>query len=293
VSGVGNVWLVARLSLSEALRKKLIVVLLVLTAAFIGFYLYGVFRLQSSLAERALEAGLEGRTRRGLGALPVVYSGLFGMYLVYFLGSLMAVLSTVASVSGDIENGVMQSIIARPVTRAQVVLGRWLGFVGVNVAYVLLVSVILLTGLFLITGYVPPAPAQAILQVLLGIVLITSLTVLGSTLFATLANGIAVFVLYGLGSAGGILKTIGSIANSPTMETLGGVANVAMPTNALWLGASYNLQTASALDIAKLARGANPFASTVPIDPALLVWAVVYAGIALGLAMWRFSKRDL
>ena len=77
------------------------------------------------------------------------------------------------------------------------------------------------------------------------------------------------------------------------METLGSVANVAMPTNALWLGASYNLQTASALDIAKLARGANPFASTVPIDPALLVWAAVYAALALGLAMWRFSKRDL
>ncbi|WP_293908972.1 ABC transporter permease [Deinococcus sp.] len=291
--GLGNVWLVARLSLSEALRKKLIVVLLVLTAAFIGFYLYGVFRLQGTLAERAAEAGLEAGPRRGLGNLPVVYSGLFGMYLVYFLGSLMAVLSTVASVSGDIENGVMQSIIARPVTRAQVVLGRWLGFVGVNVAYVLLVSVILLTGLYLITGYLPPAPAQAILQVLLAIVLITSLTVLGSTLFATLANGIAVFVLYGLGSAGGILKFIGAIASSPTMTALGSAANVAMPTNALWLGASYNLQTASALDIAKLARGGSPVSSTVPVDPALLVWAAVYAALALGLAMWRFSKRDL
>ena len=215
------------------------------------------------------------------------------MYLVYFLGSLMAVLSTVASVSGDIESGVMQSVIARPVTRAQVVLGRWLGFTGMNVLYVLLVSAALLTGLYLITGYLPPNPAAAVAQILLGIVLITSLTVLGSTLFATLANGIAVFVLYGLGSAGGILKSIGALANSPTMESLGNAANIVMPTNALWLGASYNLQTEGALQLAQVARGANPFASTTPIEPGVLIWAAVYTALAVALAMWRFSRRDL
>ncbi|UWX63163.1 ABC transporter permease [Deinococcus rubellus] len=290
---MSNVLLMARLSLSEALRKKLIVVLLVLTAAFLGFYLYGVLRLEQNLTERAADAGLSAGPRRGLGALPVVYSGVFGMYLVYFLGSLMAVLSTVASVSGDIESGVMQSVIARPVTRAQVVLGRWLGFTGMNVLYVLLVSVALLTGLYLITGYLPPAPAAAVAQILLGIVLITSLTVLGSTLFATLANGIAVFVLYGLGSAGGILKSIGALANSPTMESLGNAANIVMPTNALWLGASYNLQTEGALQLAQVARGANPFASTTPIEPGILIWAAVYTALAVLLAMWRFSRRDL
>lgn len=292
-NALSNVLLMARLSLSEALRKKLIVVLLVLTASFIGFYLYGIFRLEQNLADRAADAGLSSGPRRGLGALPVVYSGLFGLYLVYFLGSLMSVLSTVASISGDLENGVMQSVIARPVTRAQVVLGRWLGFVSVNVMYVLLVSVALLTGLYLITGYLPPAPALAIAQMLLAIVLITSLTVLGSTLFATLANGIAVFVLYGLGSAGGILKAIGSLSNSPTMETLGNVANIVMPTNALWLGASYHLQTEGALQLAQVARGANPLAATTPIDTGLLIWAIVYAALAVALAMWRFSKRDL
>lgn len=290
---MSNVLLMARLSLSEALRKKLIVVLLILTAAFIGFYLYGILRLEQNLTERAADAGLSAGPRRGLGALPVVYSGIFGMYLVYFLGSLMAVLSTVASVSGDIESGVMQSVIARPVTRAQVVLGRWLGFTGMNVLYVLLVSVALLTGLYLITGYLPPAPAAAVAQILLGIVLITSLTVLGSTLFATLANGIAVFVLYGLGSAGGILKSIGALASSPTMESLGNAANIVMPTNALWLGASYNLQTEGALQLAQVARGANPFASTTPVEPGVLIWAVVYTALAVALAMWRFSKRDL
>ena len=119
-----NALLIAELSLREAVRKRLVSVLLLLTALFLGFYLYGIVRLEGTLDQRSLEAGLDGRSLNGASNLPVIYSAMFGMYLVYFLGSLMAVLSTVGAVSGDIENGVMQSVIARPISRAQLVLGR-------------------------------------------------------------------------------------------------------------------------------------------------------------------------
>ena len=56
---------------------------------------------------------------------------------------------------------------------------------------------------------------------LLAAALLTGLTVLGSTLFSTLANGIGVFVLYGLGFTGGILSAIGTLADTPTLTTLG------------------------------------------------------------------------
>ena len=131
-----NVLLIAELSLREATRKRLVSVLLVLSALFLGFFLFGVYRLELTLDQRAIDAGLDGRSPTGAANLPVMFSALFGMYLVYFLGSLMGVLSTVGAVSGDIENGVMQSVIARPVSRAQLVAGRWLGFTAVNVAYV-------------------------------------------------------------------------------------------------------------------------------------------------------------
>lgn len=286
------VWQIVRLTLQEARRKKLLALLLVLTALFLVFYLYGVYRLQINLTERAAAAGLSPH-RRGLGALPVVFASLFGMYLVYFLSSLLSVLSTVAAVSGDLETGVMQSIIARPVSRAQLVLGRWLGFTVVNSLYVVLLSAALLGGVYAITGYLPPNPVAAIGYILLAIVLMSSLTVLGSTLFATLANGIAVFVLYGLGSAGGILSALGSLSNSPIMLTLGRAANILMPTNALWLGASYHLQPEAALELGRMGRGSNPFFATQPMDMGLLLWAALYAAIALGVAVWHFSRRDL
>ncbi|MGI8748683.1 MAG: ABC transporter permease, partial [Deinococcus sp.] len=53
-----NVLLIAELGLREALRKRLVLLLLVLTALFVGFYLYGILRLQHTLDTRALDAGL-------------------------------------------------------------------------------------------------------------------------------------------------------------------------------------------------------------------------------------------
>lgn len=285
--------LIAELSLREAVRKRLVSVLLLLTALFIGFYLYGIYRLELNLDARAAEAGLDGRSTTGASNLPVIYSAMFGMYLVYFLGSLMAVLSTVSAVSGDIENGVMQSVIARPVSRAGLVLGRWLGFTVVNVGYVLLLSVALLGGVYAITGYLPPNAAPAVGLILLGVALLTSLTVLGSTLFTTLANGIGVFVLYGVGFTGGILSSIGTFADTPTLTTLGKAANAVMPTNALWLGASYYLQPPILQQFNEMSRGANPFFATTPMQTGLLVWAVIMTVLAVLAAMWRFSRRDL
>lgn len=288
-----NALLIAELSLREAVRKRLVVVLLLLTAAFVGFYLYGVFRLEARLDQRAIEAGLDGRSTTGAANLPVMFAAIFGMYLVFFLGSLMAVLSTVGAVSGDVESGVMQSVLARPVRRAELVLGRWLGFMTVNVVYVALVSLALLGGVALITGFVPPAPLPAVGLILLAIALITALTVLGSTLFTTLANGIGVFVLYGAGFAGGILALIGSVSDTPTLTTLGRIANTVMPTNALWLGASYHLQPDLLRQAGQGPGGVNPLFGSEALGAGMIVWAAAYTLLAVGTAMWHFSRRDL
>lgn len=287
-----NALLIAELSLREALRKKLVTVLLVLTALFIGFYLFGIYKMEVRLDARAAEAGID-RSPTGSGNMPVMFAAMFGMYLVYFLGALMAVLSTVSSVSGDIENGVMQSVIARPVSRAGLVLGRWLGFAAVNVGYVTLLSVTLLGGVYAITGYMPPDALPAVLLVLLAVLLLTALTVLGSTLFTTLANGIGVFVLYGLGFTGGILSAIGSLSDTPTLTTLGKLANTLMPTNALWLGASYHLQPQIMRQMSEVSRGTNPFFATEPVAGWLIAWAAMLTVLAVLAGMWRFSKRDL
>ncbi|SEJ70674.1 ABC-type transport system involved in multi-copper enzyme maturation, permease component [Deinococcus reticulitermitis] len=283
--------LMAELALREAVRKRLVAVLLVLSALFLGFYLYGIYRMDLELDLRAAEAGIGERSSTGLATTPVVLATMFGMYLVYFLGSLMSVLSTVGAVSGDIESGVMQSVVARPVSRAGLVAGRWLGFSLVNIGYVSLLSAGLLLGVRAITGYSPPEVWPALGLILLATLLLTGLTVLGSTLFTTLANGIGVFVLYGVGFSGGILSLIGNFSDNATVATLGRAANVVMPTNVLWLGASYHL-------LPELLRSGanavpNPLFGTEPAPTGLVLWAGALTLIAVLGGMWRLSRRDL
>lgn len=285
-----SVVLMAELALREAVRKKLVAVLLVLSSLFLGFYLYGVFRMDDELNQRAIEAGIE-RSRTGLSNAPVMYTTTFGMYLVYFLGSLMSVLSAVGAISADIESGVMQSVVARPVSRAGLVAGRWLGFSLVNMGYVALLSAGLLGGVWAITGYLPPEVVPAVLLLLLVSLLLTGLTVLGSTLFTTLANGIGVFVLYGVGFSGGILNLLGTLSDNATVVTLGRVANVLMPTNALWLGASYHLQPGMMRQMGEAVP--NPIFGNAPAPTGMVVWAVALTLLAVVGGMWRFSRRDL
>ncbi|GHF93048.1 ABC transporter permease [Deinococcus piscis] len=287
-----RVGLMASLSLRESLRKRLVAVLLILTALFVGFYLYGIYRMYLDFLDRP--GGLDPVTGElGSALIPVNFAAMFGMYLVTFLGSLMAVLSTVGSVSADVESGVVQSVISRPVSRAELVAGRWLGFSIVNAAYVLLVSAVMLGGVYLITGFMPPNPLAAIALIVLSILLTTALTVLGSTLFTTLANGIGVFVLYGVGMAGGFLNAIGTLVNSPVMQTLSRAANTLMPTNELWLGASYHLQHPEVNAGLKLSPVPNPLFGSDPVSPAMLLWSICLTVLAVLAAMWHFSRRDL
>lgn len=286
-----QVLLVAELTLREATRRRLVLVLLGLTVVFLGFYLYGVNLLERNLAERAAGLGFD----RPLRSAQTAYGSvtLFGLYLVNFLAGLMAVLSSVGAISGEVENGTLQSVAYKPVSRAQFVAGKWLGFAVVNLVYVAVLASGLLLGVRALTGFSPPEPLPAVGLIALSVLLLLTLSILGGTIFTTLANGIGVFLLYGLGWAGGILRSIGGFTDTPLLVRLGTVTEYLMPSDALWKGASYYLQTPEQLQLARFARGGNPFIGTDPISGPLLVWTFAYLVLALGLALWLFRRRDL
>lgn len=291
-----NILLVAELALREAVRRRLVLALVALTLIFLGFYLYGVHLLQARLAERASDLGFD----RPLRSANVTYAfaTLFGLYLVNFLGGLMAVLSSVGAISGEVETGTIQTMAYKPVSRAQIVTGKWLGFAVINVLYVTLLSVGLVLGVRLLTGFTPPSPIPAVALINFTVLLLLTLTILGGTFFTTLANGIGVFLLYGLGFAGGILSSIGGSTDTPLLVRLGTWSTYVMPADALWKGASYYLQPQQLLDFQRYADnagagGGNPFLGTQPPSTTLLIWAGVYVVLALILALFIFRRRDL
>ena len=286
---MNNIFLIARLTWREAISKRLIFAVLLLSLAFVGLYLIGVYFLHQRFLARAAELG----SQRGGPEIAYASITVMGMYIANFLGALLGALSAIGAISGEIESGTFFATLTKPLHRAQVLLGKWLGFASLTLLYIIGLSGSLLIGVRVITGYAAPDPARAIALMVFGAILLLTLSVLGSSLFSTLANGIVVFLLYGFAWVGGLLESIGRATDTPILETISQVSQVLIPSDALWKGASYHLQSASLLESQRNFGGGNPFIGLEPVPLGLMLWAAMYIVITLALAIWAFDRRDL
>jgi Cu-processing system permease protein len=284
-----NIFLIARLTWREAISKRLIFAVLLLSLAFVGLYLIGVYFLHQRFLARAAELG----SRRGSPEVAYASITVMGMYIANFLGALLGALSAIGAISGEIESGTFFATLTKPLQRAQVLLGKWLGFASLTLLYIIGLSGSLLIGVRAITGYAPPDPVRAIALMVFGAILLLTLSILGSSLFSTLANGIVVFLLYGFAWVGGLLESIGRATDTPILETISRISQVLIPSDALWKGASYHLQSASLLESQRNFGGSNPFIGLEPVPLGLMLWAAMYIVTVLALAIWAFDRHDL
>jgi Cu-processing system permease protein len=132
---------------------------------------------------------------------------------------------------------------------------------------------------------------------ILQVLILLAVSLLGSTVLPTLANGVVMLVLFGLAWLGGIIGFIGTIPpGNEVMANLGTAVSLLLPADAVWRGASFHALPPSFLVASSFANGDEvglPFASMTPIAPAMLAWAVAYPVACLSLAVAAFHRRDL
>jgi Cu-processing system permease protein len=117
--------IVAGHTLQEALRRRVLLVVVVLTAVFGGLYAWGCSELFQDVSGFARpETGLDARALAGSTILGLA------MFGALFLGAVLAVFLTVGAVRGDAERGLLQPIVVRPLGRGHYVLGRFLAALG-------------------------------------------------------------------------------------------------------------------------------------------------------------------
>jgi ABC-type transport system involved in multi-copper enzyme maturation permease subunit len=63
-----------------------------------------------------------------------------GLYAVTFLSVAMGALLAADTLAGEINSGSIQTIVAKPVRRSDVVFGKWLGFAGLLGLYAILMA---------------------------------------------------------------------------------------------------------------------------------------------------------
>ena len=277
---------IARLTFLEAARRKILLAALLLGLLFLIIYGLGFHFL---LVETEKSVG-----NNNLLQLNEIRNFLLmaGMFVVNFLTSIMIVLTSVDTLSGEISSGTIQTLASKPIRRREIVMGKWLGFAGMLTLYLLLMGGGVMVIVFLRTGYTAPHPLRALELIWLNALVLLSFSILGGTTLSTLANGVLVFGLYGIAFLGGWIEQIGSFlpnqAASHTAVNIGIITSLIMPSEALWKRASHELQSPLVA-----ALGFSPFSSAYYPSLLMVAYAVLYTIIALTLAVLLFNQRDI
>lgn len=291
----GYVLELARFTLLEAVSRRLILAGVLISLGYLGLFALG-FQFAH---DKALENARDPQARLSLGVAFALLT-LFGVYVVNYLANFLALFLSVGAVSGEIDSGTLHAVLARPLQRGEYIVGRWLGYLVMLAVYTAAMTGAVLLIARLIAGYEVPDPFTALGLMLLDGLLLLTLSLFGSTLMPTLANGVVVFTLLGLAWLGGIIEFVGRLlANAPdstgaqAMVNIGTVVSLILPSDALWRGASYYLESPSLLAVVGVTRGGMPFFSATPPASAMVVWSAGYVLVVLFGAVLAFRNRDL
>ena len=280
----------AKLTVWEASRRKLLIALVALTLVVVVGTTYLMSRLWTIPANQGRPPS-EVEVRLIASQLLVVITFMFSAVL-----ALSSVMVASPSISADVESGLVLSMLSRPVRRADLVMGKWLGLAVLVVIYAGGAGLLELIGVDLTTGYVPPHPIALLAYVAgMGLILLT-LALFVSTRLSGMTGGIIGLAAYFIAWVGGILGGVGVALNNDYLRHAGTVISLLVPTDQLWRGAVYSLEPASILATARAAGRAlagNPFLVTDPPPFAFLAWTLFWVVGLLALTIWSFRVREV
>lgn len=199
-----------------------------------------------------------------------------GLSAMQLIGILVAVFVGSSLVSGDIERRVLQPVVAKPVSRTQYIVGRYLGLAAILVANLVAMGVLLGAVLVLDAGSMKPID-----RAFLSAVALTGAQYLVVAAVAVLFSSITSTTL------AAIFSLAVALAGQYTSEV-----------RALWQGPGtwvprllwYLLPNLGALN----ANDSVIYRTPPPAQAWLAaLYALLYAGAALSIAALAFEKRDL
>jgi ABC-type transport system involved in multi-copper enzyme maturation permease subunit len=274
---------VAALTLQEASRRRVLRSLAVLTAILLALSAWGFSEIDSDYG------GLTSGEARMAGST-VLNLVMFGFSLIAALGTAFLAGPTL---SGEVESGIALAMMTRPIRRAEVLIGKWLGLVGFGAGFVTVAGVAEFLIVYFTVGYWPPHPVTGLVLLAAQTAALMTLSLLFSTAISPLASGIVAVGLFGATWIAGVVGSVGEALDNPSVATVGTVSRMLLPTDGLWRGAMNSFQDPALL--AQIGSGIeeSPFLSMNPLTGAYLLWAAVWTMLVLGLAALSFQRRDL
>lgn len=251
------VWVIAMNTLRENLRDKILAYLLGFALCLLGL---SVLLGHLSLAEQAKII-----TDLGLAAINLV-----GVIIAIFVG--------ISLVSKEVEGRTIYTLLARPISRTQVIVGKYLGLV-----VTLWVNVVVMTTGFLGVLWLNHSPihwalVQAVELIFIELVVLVALALLFSTFSTTALSTAMSLGLYIIGHLTGDLREIAVGSRDALLQ-------------AVMTGLYYVLPNLEVLNIKGQAAYGTPV--SLPYQALATGYGILYAGACLAAACLIFNQRDL
>jgi ABC-type transport system involved in multi-copper enzyme maturation permease subunit len=275
---------IAAVTVREAVRRRLIAAFVAITLGLVALSAWGFDKLAHNSRITSGEANA---------ALPQAF--ILFMFMFSFVVALSASAMASPSISSEIESGVLLTVVTRPVSRSQILLGKWLGLAAVLLAYAVAVCGLEVGVVDAVSGFVPPNPVAVGCYLFAEGAILLSVAMLLSTRLSTLAAGVVCIAVFGTAWLAGVVGSIGTALHISSMQTVGRVARYVLPTDGLWRGAIYYLEPQSFVSqrLANSPDSGNPFFSQVPPGWGYLSWVGVWFLVVMVASLVSFRRREL
>lgn len=270
----------AGVTFREAARRRILWTALVAGALLLGIFAVALRLQVLEFQARAMSPFVRYQVESGM--------LMVGLYTCDLLAVVMTILTSIDTLAGEISSGTIQAIATKPIARWQIFAGKFIGFAGMVVAYVVLTFAGTVAVSYAVTGVVPQHPVQGVALIVFECLLALSVTFLLGTRFGTLTNGVLALGLQGVAFMGGWLEQVSGFSQSAHIVTLGIVSSLIMPGESLWRRAAYEMQTPLAGSLSF-----SPFANVSIPSGVAVGYAGLFFIVVLAVAVWQFGRRDL
>lgn len=275
-----NVATVAHLTVVEARRRRIVLAGLVCALTFLGVFTVAiVFAYREMISDASVSFAERQLT---LSAVMLV-----AFMAANFLSVMFAILLPIDTLSGEIDSGVVQTLASKPVDRAEIVVGKWLGHLLLALAYLLVVCSGIVIAMRAVAGFVPAGVGAAVPLLMLEITLSLTVAIAGGARFSTVTNGITALGFYGVAFIGGWVEQIGAFSGIVSLRTIGIVVSLISPADSMWRLAAHQMQPEILRAMGALALGAS-----TP-TPLMVWWAAGFTLLTLLYAIRAFGRRAL
>jgi Cu-processing system permease protein len=289
------VWPIMKMTYREMVSKRIFTITVLMSLAFVLLYAVATY-----FAAREVTEMLGRRSGADLFLQQSFFSTQLlgaGLYFGSFITALLAILSSVGSIAGEIDSHQIDTWLARPLPRRTYLMGKFLGLNSLLVGYAaLLYAAILLVNQWIggdalaveLTGsQIVKALGLFVLQP----VILVSVALYLSCTMSTVTSGIILIILYGIGFIGGFIEQLGAFMQENSLQNIGIVSSLLFPTDALFRKMTIFLFDQADNPLSLASQGI--FGSVSAPSTVMIVYSVLYGVAALWLAVRKFDSRDV